>query len=95
MKGRYTTMTDEAWEKGDLKTNPMIVDGVKVRLLYDTVADGKQIEKGALGTVVHALTPKIYNKAGTSPYFANVDLTDGTRIRVPHRALVIIQGGFI
>ena len=25
--------------------------------------------------------------------FANVDLDDGTRVRVPHRALIILQGG--
>ena len=83
-------MNDEAWEFGDGKTNPKIVDGIKVRLLFRTIADGVSIDPGAEGVVVHALTPKVYNKAGKSPYFANVDLTDGTRIRVPHRALAII-----
>ena len=85
-------MNDEAWEYGDGKTNPKIVNGIKVRLLFSTIADGVHIKPGAEGVVAHALTPKVYNKAGTSPYFANVDLTDGTRIRVPHRALEIIKG---
>lgn len=85
-------MTDEAWELGDRKTNPKIIDGVKVRLLFTTIADGVSINPGAEGFVAHARTPKVYNKAGTSPYFANVDLTDGTRIRVPHGALQIIGG---
>ena len=87
-------MNDEAWEYGDGKTNPKIVDGVKVRLLFTTIADGVSIDPGAEGVVVHARTPKVYNKAGTSPYFANVDLTNGTRIRVPHGALTIIPEVF-
>lgn len=85
-------MNDEAWELGDKKTNLKIVDGIRVRLLFRTIADGVQILPGAEGVVVHARTPKVFNKAGTSPYFANVDLTNGTRIRVPHGALQIIGG---
>jgi len=84
-------MIDQAWELGDLKTNTKIVKGIKVRLLFNTITDGNQIAAGVDGVVVHARTPKVYNKAGTSPYFANVDLIDGTRIRVPHGALKILK----
>jgi hypothetical protein len=84
-------MIDDAWEKGDLKTNPKIVNGIRVRLLLNTITDGKLIAAGVNGVVVHALTPKVTQKSGTSPYFANVDLADGTRIRVPHGALKILK----
>jgi hypothetical protein len=84
-------MNDEAWILGDLKTNPKIINGIKVRLLFNTITNGKLIPAGVVGIVVHALTPKVTQKPGTSPYFANVDLADGTRIRVPHGALKILK----
>lgn len=80
-------MLDQAWHHGDGRTNYRLKDGDRVMLLFPTSNDQGLVEAGVHGTVVHARTPKVARKRGTSPYFANVDLDNGIRIRVPHGAL--------
>lgn len=91
MKGEII-MKDEAWELGDGKTNKLLKVGSRVELIFNTIADRKEIQKGEIGTVVYPLTPKVFKRnKNSSDYFANVDLDNGIRIRVPHGALKIIK----
>ena len=87
-------MRDEAWIKDDGKTNKKLKDGDRVMLIHSVVEDmaappeyRRLIEKGAVGIVAYAMTPRVRNEG----YFANVDMDCGTRVRVPHNALKIIN----